>query len=138
MADITKEAPRTALSPLETFHEMVKAQNHHDLDAMVAMFSRDYESEQPFQPERNFVGQGGVRKNWSFLFHNIPDLQVDILSEITEGEIVWSELYIHGTQLNGKPHLTRGTTIQRIRDGLIVWSRLYLEIISGAGPESAI
>ena len=102
------------------------AQNRHDLDGMVACFSRDYQSEQPFYPERNFVGQGGVRKNWGFFFKNTPDIQVDILSEVVDGNTIWAELYIHGTQIDGRKHSTRGVVIQRIRDGLIEWARLYI------------
>jgi hypothetical protein len=118
---------KTMVSPLEVFKHMVALQNQHDLDGMVACFSRDYISEQPFHPERNFVGQGGVRKNWGFFFSNIPDIHVDLLSATVDGDTVWSELYIHGRRLDGKPHVTRGVTIQRIQNGLIVWARLYIE-----------
>jgi ketosteroid isomerase-like protein len=117
---------QTDSHPLEVLKRMVAAQNRHDLDGMVACFSRDYQSEQPFYPERNFVGQGGVRKNWGFFFKNIPDIQVDLLSEAVDGDTIWAELFIHGTQLDGKKHSTRGVVIQRIRDGLIVWARLYI------------
>ena len=130
----TREAKADA-SPLEVFERMVSAQNRHDLDGMVACFSRDYQSEQPFHPERNFIGQAGVRKNWGFFFSTIPDIQADILSETTDGDTVWAELHIHGTRLDGKPHSTRGVTIQRMRDGLIVWARLYIETHSETNGE---
>lgn len=122
----TKEM-QTNAAPLEVFERMLRAQNRHDLDGMVACFSRDFQSEQPFHPERNFIGQGGVRRNWGFFFNTIPDIQADILSETVDGDTVWAELHIHGTRLDGKAHTTRGVTIQRIRDGQIVWARLYIE-----------
>jgi ketosteroid isomerase-like protein len=136
MLDFQPEQTKSSLPPLKVFERMVAAQNRHDLDGMVACFSRDYQSEQPFHPERNFVGQAGVRKNWGFFFKTIPDIQVDILSAVSDGDTVWSELYIHGVQVDGKKHSTRGVTIERIRDGLIVWARLYIETQSEPGEGS--
>ena len=114
-------------SPLAVFKQMVAAQNRHDLDGMLACFARDYQSEQPFHPERNFEGKAGVRKNWGFFFNTVPDIQVDILSETVDGDTVWSELHMHGNRLDGMRHSVRGVTIQRVRDGLIVWARLYID-----------
>lgn len=127
MSELKLVETKTGFTPDEVFERMVSAQNRHDLDGMVACFSRDYQSEQPFHPERNFIGQGGVRKNWDFFFKTVPDIRVDILSEVVEGDTVWSELHIHGTRVDGKKHAIRGVTITRIRDGLIVWARLYIE-----------
>src|SRR5512146_3064798 len=107
MSDLQQVRTKTGDSPLEVFKRMVAAQNRKDLDGMVACFSRDYISEQPFHPERNFIGQGGVRKNWSFFFRTIPDIQIDILSATVDGDTVWSELHYHGHQLDGKNQITR-------------------------------
>jgi ketosteroid isomerase-like protein len=136
MSELQTKEMQTNLAPLEVFKRMLSAQNQHDLDGMVACFSRDYQSEQPFHPERNFIGQAGVRKNWGFFFNTIPDIQADILSETVDGDTVWAELHFHGTRLDGKTHSTRGVTIQRIRDGLIVWARLYIETRSEASGEN--
>lgn len=115
------------VSPLAVFKQMVAAQNQHDLEGMLACFSRDYQSEQPFHPERNFEGKSGVRKNWEFFFKMVPDMQVDILSETVDGDTVWSELHMYGTRLDGTIHSVHGVTIQRVREGLIVWARLYID-----------
>ncbi len=53
---------QTQSSPKVVFERMIEAANRHDLDAMVACFAPDYRSELPFSPERNFIGQAGVRK----------------------------------------------------------------------------
>src|SRR5207253_1355319 len=50
----------------------------------------------------------GVRKNWSFFFSTMPDFQVEVLSEAVEGDTVWAELHYHGTQVDGKKHVTQG------------------------------
>jgi hypothetical protein len=127
MSALQSKETITKSSPVEVFERMVSAQNRHDLEGMVANFSLDFQSEQPFHPERNFVGLAGVRKNWGFFFSTVPDIQVDILSSVFEGDTVWCELHMHGTRVDGMRHSIRGVTIQRIQDGLIVWSRLYIE-----------
>jgi ketosteroid isomerase-like protein len=116
-------------SPKLVFERMIQAANRHDLDAMVACFAPDFRSEQPFHPERNFTGQAGVRKNWSFFFSTMPDFQVEVLSEAVEGDTVWAELNYHGTQADGKKHVTRGVTIQCIQADQIIWARLYIETV---------
>ena len=120
---------QTPSSPQIVFERMIQAANRHDLEAMVACFAPDFRSEQPFYPERNFTGQAGVRKNWSFFFSTIPDFQVEVLSEAVEGDIVWAELNYHGTQVDGKKHLTRGVTISGIQGEQIVWAKLYIVTI---------
>ena len=125
---------QTQSSPKVVFERMIQAANRHDLDAMVACFAPDFRSEQPFHPERNFTGQAGVRKNWSFLFATVPDMQVEILNEIAEGDTVWAELRFHGTQTDGKEHETRAVSIQGISAAQIIWTRLYLATLSGDVP----
>ena len=109
------------------FERMIQALNRHDLEAMVACYAPDYRSEQPFHPERNFVGPAGVRKNWSFFFTTMPDYQVEVLNEVVEGDTVWAELHFHGTQADGTKQSTRGVTLLGIQADQISWARLYIE-----------
>ena len=111
------------------FERMIQAANRHDLEAMVDCFAPDFRSEQPFYPERNFTGQAGVRKNWSFFFSTMPDFQAEMLSEAVEGDILWAELHYHGTRIDGKKQTTKGVTIQGVRANQIIWSRLYIESV---------
>jgi ketosteroid isomerase-like protein len=126
---------QTYSSPEAVFERMIQATNRHDLEAMVAFFAPDYRSEQPFHPERNFVGPAGVRKNWSFFFTTIPDIQIEILGEVEEGDTVWAELHFHGTQTDGKKHAVRGVTLQGIQADQIIWARMYIETLSGDWQE---
>ena len=125
---------QTRSSPQVVFERMIQAANRHDLEAMVACFAPDFRSEQLFYPERNFTGQAGVRKNWSFFFSTIPDMQVEVRSSAVEGDTIWAELAYYGTQTNGKKHVTRGVTISGIQGEQIVWSKLY--IVTALEPES--
>ena len=120
---------QTYSSPKAVFERMIQATNRHDLEALVAFFAPDYRSEQPFHPERNFVGPAGVRKNWSFFFTTIPDIQIEILGEVEEGDTVWAELHFHGTQTDGKKHSVRGVTLQGIQADQIIWARMYIETV---------
>jgi ketosteroid isomerase-like protein len=120
------DAPMRSSSKL-VFERMIQAANRHDLDAMVACFAPDFRSEQPLHPERCFTGQAGVRKNWSFFFTAIPDIQVEIRDEVVEGDSVWAKLCYHGIQTDGKKFTVRGVTILGIQAGQIVWDRLYIE-----------
>ena len=126
---------QTHSSPKVVLERMIQAANRHDLDAMVAFFAPDFRSEQPFHPERNFVGQAGVWKNWNFFFTTIPDIQIDILGEVEEGDTVWAELLYHGTQTDGKKHAVRGVTLMGIQADQIIWARLYIETLSGDWQE---
>lgn len=123
---------QTYSSPKVVFKRMIQAANRHDLEAMAAFFAPDYRSEQPFHPERNFVGSDGVRKNWSFFFTTIPDIQLDILNEVTVGDTVWAEVHFHGEQTDGKKFNMRGVTLQGISADQIIWARLYIESVQGA------
>ncbi len=114
-------------SPKSVFERMIRAANRHDLDAMVACFAPDFRSEQPLHPERDFTGQAGVRKNWSFFFTTVPDIQVDILNEVEEGDTVWAELHYHGMQIDGKKFNVKGVTLTGIQADQIMWARLYIE-----------
>ena len=118
---------QTQSFPQGVFERMIQAANRHDLDAMVACFSPDYHSEQPLHPERDFTGQAGVQKNWSFFFTTIPDIQVEILNEVVEGDTVWAELHYHGMQTDGRKFNVRGVTLTRIQADQIIWARLYIE-----------
>src|SRR5205823_12009950 len=102
-------------SPKVVFERMIRAANRHDLEAMVACFAPDYRSEQPFHPERDFVGPAGVRKNWSYFFTTIPDIRIEILGELEGGDTVWAELHYHGTQTDGKRFNVRGVVLVGIR-----------------------
>jgi ketosteroid isomerase-like protein len=120
-------------SPKSVLERMLQATNRHDLDAMVACFAPDFRSEQPLHPERAFTGNAGVRQNWSFFFNTVPDIHIDILNEVEEGDTVWAELHYHGTQTNGKKFSIKGVTLQGIQDGQICWARLYIEPVQEPG-----
>ncbi|MGN6168447.1 MAG: nuclear transport factor 2 family protein [Solirubrobacteraceae bacterium] len=116
------------------------AMNAHDLEAFLACFHADYESEQPTHPDRAFQGRDQVRSNWSAIFNGVPDFRSQLLRSAVEGDTVWSEWHWQGTQSHGTPLDMVGVIVCGVSGGRISWARLYVEPVeqAGAGIESAV
>ena len=84
--------------PKEVLERMHRAVNQHDLEAFVACFHPDYQSEQPVHPNRGFGGREQVRTNWKALFEGIPDFHAELLATAAGGDTVWSEWRWTGTR----------------------------------------
>ena len=116
------------------------AMNAHDLEAFLACFQDDYESEQPAHPDRAFRGREQVRINWSAVFDGVPDFSAELLRSAADGNTVWSEWHWRGTQAGGTPLDMVGVFVCGVREDRISWARLYMEPVehAGAGIESAV
>jgi ketosteroid isomerase-like protein len=108
------------------------AMNAHDLEALVGCFDDDYESVQPFNPDRDFRGRETVRRRWTAVFRDVPDFRADLLRSGVAGDEEWAEWRWRGTRADGSAIDVVGVTIVGIRDGRIAWGRFYLEE-AGAG-----
>jgi ketosteroid isomerase-like protein len=104
-----------------------KATNEHDVEGVVACFAADYRNETPAHPERSFVGNDQVRKNWTQIFAAVPDVTAEVLRCTVDGETVWTEWEHRGTRPDGSPHVMRGVVIFGVADGRAAWARFYLE-----------
>ena|SRR5690348_14519796 len=115
--------------------QLAAALNAHDLDAFVALFAEDYDSQQPAHPDRAFTGSAQVRENWSAMFAGIPDFRAELVATAAEGDTVWSEWRWHGTGVE-----IAGVIVLGLRDDRIAWARLYVEPVevAGAGIEAAV
>ena len=115
--------------------------NGHDADALAALFSPDYRSQQPAHPNRGFGGHAQVATNWSNMFRGVPDLEAQVLAETTDGGTSWSEWVWSGHHPDGSPFEMRGVTILEVTDGgLIGAARLYMEPVEqdGAAIDEAV
>jgi hypothetical protein len=114
---------------------MADALNAHDLDAFVACFHDDYDSDQPAHPDRAFRGSAQVRENWSAVFASVKDFRAELIRAHAVGDVEWTEWRWHGTGLE-----MAGVAVFGIRDGRVAWARLYMEPIeqAGAGIEAAV
>jgi len=114
-------------SPASLVARLTAATNAHDLEAIVACFSPNYENVTPAHPERGFVGRDQVRKNWEQILAFIPDLTTEVVREVSNGDTIWTEWEHRGTRRDGTKHLMRGVVIFGVAGGLAAWARFYLE-----------
>jgi len=116
------------------------AMNAHDIDAFVACFHEDYDSEQPAHPDRAFRGREHVRSNWSAIFDGVPDFSSELVEAAASGQIEWSEWRWRGTQADGTALDMAGVIVGGVRDGRLSWARLYVEPVEqgGAGIDAAV
>jgi hypothetical protein len=109
------------------------AQNQHDLDAFLACFALDYQSEQPVHPGRGFQGRAQVQKNWSAIFNSVPDFRSELLGVASSADTVWVEWRWHGTHVDGTRLNLQGVTLFGVLDDQISWGRLYMEPVQAPG-----
>ncbi len=116
------------------------AMNARDIEAFVACFAEDYDSEQPAHPDRAFVGRDQVRENWSAIFGGVPDFSAELLSASSNANTEWSEWRWRGTQADGTRLDMAGVIVAGVHDGLLRWARLYVEPVEqeGAGIDAAV
>jgi hypothetical protein len=117
---------------MKTYQSLVierlqQAQNAHDIEAFVACFAPNFQGEHPLHRDRAFEGIDRVRKNWSTIFHDIPNFHSDLLRSAVEGDTTWAEWHWFGTRRDGTPFGMRGVTIIGIQADRIEWARLYME-----------
>lgn len=119
---------------------LAEATNAHDIDAFVALFAEDYDSQQPAHPDRAFHGRDQVRANWSEVFASVPDFRADLVATAVEGDCVWSEWRWRGTHADGSRLDMAGVIIFGVRAERIAWARLYVEPVEleGEGIEAAV
>jgi ketosteroid isomerase-like protein len=119
---------------------LAEAMNAHDVEAFVALFVEDYDSQQPAHPDRAFRGRDQVRANWSEVFASVPDFRADLVATAVEGDCVWSEWRWRGTQVDGSRLDMVGVIIFGVGGGRVAWARLYLEPVeqTGQGIEAAV
>ncbi len=107
---------------------MIDAVNRHDLDAMVAEFTENYENITPIHPARGFRGREQVRRNWEALFAAVPDLRVIVHTATTAADgRVWMEWGNTGTRVDGVGVQMAGVAIFATQSDRISGVHFYLE-----------
>jgi hypothetical protein len=124
-----------------TIMKLRDVMNTHDAEALAALFSPDYRSEQPAHPNRGFGGHAQVATNWGHMFRGVPDMTAEVLAEATDGGTSWSEWIWRGHHADGSLFEMRGVTILGLTDdGLVADARLYMEPVEqdGAAIDAAV
>jgi ketosteroid isomerase-like protein len=127
-------------SPAAVIAAVAEAMNAHDINAFVALFAEDYDSQQPAHPDRAFRGSDQVRANWSEVFAGVPDFRAELVATAVEGDCVWSEWHWRGTHADGSRLDMAGVIIFGVQAERIAWARLYIEPVEqeGEGIEAAV
>lgn len=126
-------------APLAAVEHLRDAINSHDLDAMVACFTPEYESSFPAHPDRALRGTEQVRKNWGQIFGAVPDITATLRASAVQGGTVWAEWEWIGTRRDGERFHQRGVTIQGTSGTQLNWARLYMEPVhAGRGTDASI
>ncbi|HVM18299.1 MAG TPA: nuclear transport factor 2 family protein [Gaiellaceae bacterium] len=112
--------------PRGVMERQAAALNAHDVDALADCFHEDLQSDDLVHPSQTFRGREQVRRNWTLMIQNVPDLQAELRGTAVEGDTVWAEWRIYGTRRDGQMLDLRGVVISRVRDGRIVASRRYI------------
>ena len=114
-----------ATSPFLT--RVLEATNAHDVERIVGCFTPDYVNETPCHPERGFVGNEQVRRNWTGILAAVPDLVSSLLAEAVVDGQLWSEWEMTGTRRDGSRHLARGVMIFHVEGDQATSCRFYME-----------
>ena len=124
---------------LAFLERLTRAVDDHDVDRLVDCFHDDYRNETPAHPDRGFVGNDQVRRNWTQIFAAVPNVRQRVLRAAVDGSTVWAELEHTGNRADGGEHVMAGVAIFGLRDGRAQWVRFYLEPrTSGPGPDGAV
>lgn len=129
---------RTGAAPVA--QRLNSAMNAHDLEAFLACFDENYESEAPAHPDRAFRGRDQVRRNWSAIFRGVPDFTSELIAATANEDMEWSEWHWRGTRSDGSALDLAGVIVAGVRDDRMIWGRLYVEPVeqAGAGITQAI
>ena len=118
-----------------TIARLTDAMNRHDAAGMAALFTPDYQSDQPAHPNRGFSVSSQVQTNWSKMFAGVPDVRCEAVAHTVDGSTTWTEWRWTGTFTDGSPYAVAGVTLFGIADdGRIAWGHLYMEPVEVDGP----
>jgi len=82
---------------VETVRRAYDAFNKRDLDGLLSLMSDDIESgSRLVAVEGGFHGHDGVRRWWSSLFDNFPDLEIEVVDIRDLGDAAVGEYWIRG------------------------------------------
>ncbi len=106
---------------------LLHAVNQHDLEQLVSCLCDDYVNVSPVHPLRGFTGSEQVRRNWSQIFADVPDVRARVLRSAVDGDTLWSEWEMTGRRKDGAAFDLRGVFIFGVAAGRAKWARMFLE-----------
>ncbi len=120
-------------SRLAVLEQMTAAFNHHDLDAIMALFTDECVFESPRGAEpwgTRFVGRAQVREGLAARFRGIPDVHYGDDSHFVGGERGASEWTLTGTTTEGERLEVRGCDLWTFDGDRIARKDSYWKIVA--------
>ena len=102
------------------------AVNRHDLDDLMDCYAAGIRGEEPTLLDRDFSGVEQLRANWEQILTGIPDLEMDLLDVVLQGDTVWAEWRWRGSRTDGTRIVRTGVIIYEVSDGKVVRLRRYM------------
>lgn len=118
--------------PRNLLERLLPAVNGHDLESSVTCFHEEYVNENPAHPQRGFRGNEQVRRDWTQIFAEVPDVRARVLRSAVDGDSLWTEWEMSGARRDGGQFDMRGVFIFGVVDGRARWARMFLEPIERA------
>jgi ketosteroid isomerase-like protein len=114
--------------PLPEFtRRLLAATNAHDVEAIVACFTTDYENVTPCHPARGFRGNDQVRRNWTSILDAVPDLTAEVVAASEAPGAEWTEWDMRGTRRDGANYHLRGVIVFDVLGDTSSGCRFFLE-----------
>jgi ketosteroid isomerase-like protein len=112
--------------PTTVIERIREAVNHRDLDALMACYAPDIRGEEPTLTDRDFRGSYQLRASWDQIFSALPDLRMDLLACVEDGDTVWAEWRWRAVRTDGTPIVRTGVIIYDIEGERAVRLRRYM------------
>jgi ketosteroid isomerase-like protein len=116
----------TGAAPAAVMERIRDAVNSRDMDALMACYAPDIRAEEPTLMDRDFRGSAQLRANWNEVLAGLPELTMDLLACVVDGDTVWAEWRWSGRRADGTPIFRTGVIIYDVRGGRVVRLRRYM------------
>ena len=117
---------------LDVLERMLDGFNHHDLDAIMALFADDCVFESPRGPHpwgHRFEGKREVAEGLGARFSGIPDVSYEGHGDFVSGDRGASEWTLRGTTVDGERLEVRGCDLWTFRGDEVVRKDSYWKIV---------
>ena len=124
--------------PIAVIERIKEAVNRRDLDGLMACYDPGIRGEEPTLKDRDFRGIDQLRANWETILAALPDLDMELVDSVSDGERVWAEWRWRGSRTNGTRIVRRGVIIYDVRNDRVVRLRRIMGPVRDEADDVAI
>ncbi|HUJ66320.1 MAG TPA: nuclear transport factor 2 family protein [Acidimicrobiales bacterium] len=101
----------------------LKAQEDHDLDALVSCWHPEVEVVHPMRPDRDWSGLDTYRRQWALIWERRPTSRFEVVTSDVIGNRIYLEALTEMSDGTLVPHMN----ILELKDGVIFRARVYTD-----------